>query len=121
MRCSSIRFLIINRIALSPSRKVIERRRTRAKFLTERRRIGKRVAAPCNPLRSTRNGRQRGRKEALRKSFTGSVLRFTEDFFPRLGVETARGPVILPENHRPDGWHIGLLRTAYWERHCAQT
>src|SRR5438874_9064907 len=80
MRCSSIRFLIINRIALSPSRKVIERRRTRAKFLTERRRIGKRVAAPCNPLRSTRNGRQRGRKEALRKSFTGSVLR--RIFFP---------------------------------------
>src|SRR2546421_3429639 len=31
-------------------------------------------------LRSTRNGRQRGRKEALRKSFTGSVLR--RIFFP---------------------------------------
>jgi len=46
-------------------------------------------------------------------------LRVTHDFFPMLGVEPAMGRAILPEDDRPDRWHIVLLSHAYWVRRFA--
>lgn len=46
-------------------------------------------------------------------------LRVTQDFFPMLGVEPAMGRAILPEDDRPDRWHIVLLSHAYWVRRFA--
>lgn len=46
-------------------------------------------------------------------------MRVTQDFFPLLGVEPAMGRAILPEDDRPDRWHIVLLSHAYWVRRFA--
>jgi putative ABC transport system permease protein len=46
-------------------------------------------------------------------------LRVTQDFFSLLGVEPAMGRAILPEDDRPDRWHVVLLSHAYWVRRFA--
>jgi putative ABC transport system permease protein len=46
-------------------------------------------------------------------------LRVTQNFFPTLGVRPAMGRSILPEDDRPDRWHIVLLSHGYWMRRFA--
>jgi len=46
-------------------------------------------------------------------------LRVTQNFFPTLGVRPTIGRSILPEDDRPDRWHIVLLSRGYWMRRFA--
>ena len=46
-------------------------------------------------------------------------LRVTQNFLPTLGVRPAMGRSILPEDDRPDRWHIVLLSHGYWMRRFA--
>jgi len=46
-------------------------------------------------------------------------LRVTQNFFPTLGVRPAIGRSILPEDDRPDRWHMVLLSHGYWMRRFA--
>src|SRR5690348_2774372 len=42
-------------------------------------------------------------------------LRVTQNFFETLGVKPALGRGFLPEEDRPDRWHVLLLSHAFWQ------
>jgi predicted permease len=44
-------------------------------------------------------------------------LRVTRNFFELLGVSPAMGRLFLPEEDRPNRWHVVLLSYPYWIRH----
>jgi predicted permease len=43
-------------------------------------------------------------------------LRITQNFFPTLGIVPSIGRGILPDEDRPNRWHVLLLSHAYWLR-----
>ena len=43
-------------------------------------------------------------------------LRVTRNFFDTLGIAPALGRGFLPEEDRPNNWHVALLSYAYWMR-----
>jgi putative ABC transport system permease protein len=46
-------------------------------------------------------------------------LRVSHDFFPTLGVQPILGHGFLPEEDRPDSWHVLLLSHSFWMRRFA--
>lgn len=46
-------------------------------------------------------------------------LRVSHDFFPTLGVQPILGHGFLPEQDRPDSWHVLLLSHSFWIRRFA--
>lgn len=59
----------------------------------------------------------RGWGPTIRGSGAPAILRgirVTQNFFDTLGITPALGRVFLPEEDRPDRWHVILLSHAFW-------